>query len=209
MPFAVWHLIGHLQRNKVRRALGSFDLIHSVDSERLARELSEAAAAHQLQDPARVGRPQRRHAGRIPGESWTVDAIWPRTKVQGTVTVLATGVVLNIDGKTVKSPKGSYITDVLTAYTIDWLNKRDKQRPFFVYLSHKGVHAEFEPAERHKGKYASLPIITPPSMYLTVTDSSKYYGIPTAPKTKVNYSDIQPPRRIRHQFRMKQQPYPT
>lgn len=40
-----------------------------------------------------------RHAGRIPGESWTVDAIWPRTKVQGTVTVLATGVVLNIDGK--------------------------------------------------------------------------------------------------------------
>ena len=38
-----WHLIGHLQRNKVRRALPLFDLIHSIDSERLAQELSEAA----------------------------------------------------------------------------------------------------------------------------------------------------------------------
>src|SRR5690606_15368710 len=31
---------------------------------------------------------------------------------------------------------------------------------------------------------------TPPSMYLTATDSSKYYGIPTAPQSKVNFSDI-------------------
>jgi len=38
-----WHLIGHLQRNKVRRALGQFDLIHSVDSPRLAAELSREA----------------------------------------------------------------------------------------------------------------------------------------------------------------------
>ncbi|MGH7445733.1 MAG: YggS family pyridoxal phosphate-dependent enzyme [Longimicrobiales bacterium] len=38
-----WHLIGHLQRNKVRRALPLFDLIHSVDSLRLARELSAEA----------------------------------------------------------------------------------------------------------------------------------------------------------------------
>jgi pyridoxal phosphate enzyme (YggS family) len=38
-----WHLIGHLQRNKVRRALPLFDLIHSIDSERLARELSVEA----------------------------------------------------------------------------------------------------------------------------------------------------------------------
>jgi len=35
-----WHLIGHLQRNKVKSALGLFDVIHSVDSMRLAREIS-------------------------------------------------------------------------------------------------------------------------------------------------------------------------
>lgn len=39
-----WHLIGHLQRNKVRRALPLFQLVHSVDSERLAAELSSEGA---------------------------------------------------------------------------------------------------------------------------------------------------------------------
>ena len=31
-PKLVWHLIGHLQVNKVRQAVPMFDLIHSVDS---------------------------------------------------------------------------------------------------------------------------------------------------------------------------------
>ena len=34
-----WHLIGHLQANKARRAVQLFDLIHSVDSASLARRL--------------------------------------------------------------------------------------------------------------------------------------------------------------------------
>lgn len=34
-----WHLIGHLQSNKARTAASMFDLIHSLDSARLAREL--------------------------------------------------------------------------------------------------------------------------------------------------------------------------
>lgn len=38
-----WHLIGHLQRNKVRQALPLFDLIHSVDSLRLGETLSAEA----------------------------------------------------------------------------------------------------------------------------------------------------------------------
>lgn len=40
---ARWHLIGHLQRNKVKKALELSDLIHSIDSLRLAREISEEA----------------------------------------------------------------------------------------------------------------------------------------------------------------------
>lgn len=40
-----WHLIGHLQTNKVRAALGTFAILHSVDSERLLRAISEAAAS--------------------------------------------------------------------------------------------------------------------------------------------------------------------
>jgi pyridoxal phosphate enzyme (YggS family) len=42
VPGAQWHLIGHLQTNKVRQAAGSFALIHSVDSVRLATEIARA-----------------------------------------------------------------------------------------------------------------------------------------------------------------------
>jgi len=38
-----WHLIGHLQRNKVKYALQVADLIHSVDTLRLAEEISACA----------------------------------------------------------------------------------------------------------------------------------------------------------------------
>src|SRR5690606_32114280 len=38
-----WHLIGHLQRNKVRQALPLFDLLHSIDSLRLAEKISAEA----------------------------------------------------------------------------------------------------------------------------------------------------------------------
>jgi N-acetylglucosamine-6-sulfatase len=103
----------------------------------------------------------------------------------------------NINGKRIKQPEGSYITDLLTDYAIEWMGKRNKSKPFFLYLSHKGVHAEFYPANRHEGKYSNIPIVCPPSMYLTATDSSKTYGIVTAPQTKVNAQDI--PKWVRNQ----------
>jgi len=40
---AQWHLIGHLQRNKVQRTLSQVDLIHSVDSGRLLTAIDSAA----------------------------------------------------------------------------------------------------------------------------------------------------------------------
>jgi hypothetical protein len=46
-----WHLIGHLQRNKVKRTLPLVACIHSVDSLRLLQEISrEAAAVHRTAD---------------------------------------------------------------------------------------------------------------------------------------------------------------
>lgn len=41
----VWHMIGHLQRNKVKAALGCTRIIHSVDSIRLAEEIEHQAGA--------------------------------------------------------------------------------------------------------------------------------------------------------------------
>src|SRR5439155_19016892 len=59
-----WHLIGTLQRNKVKSALSLFALLQSVDSLRLAEEISRRAGASPEpvllevyfgQDPARPG----------------------------------------------------------------------------------------------------------------------------------------------------------
>jgi len=41
-----WHLIGHLQSNKAKKAGAAFAAIHSVDSVDLARRLDAAAAEH-------------------------------------------------------------------------------------------------------------------------------------------------------------------
>jgi len=46
-----WHMVGHLQTNKVKEAVKIFNLIHSVDSLRLMQELDrQAAGVNKIQD---------------------------------------------------------------------------------------------------------------------------------------------------------------
>jgi pyridoxal phosphate enzyme (YggS family) len=42
-PHPTWHMVGHLQTNKAKTALELFDIIHSVDSVKLAEALSRRA----------------------------------------------------------------------------------------------------------------------------------------------------------------------
>lgn len=47
----IWHLIGHLQTNKVKQAVKNFDLVHSVDSEHLLDAVDTAAGKiHKVQN---------------------------------------------------------------------------------------------------------------------------------------------------------------
>lgn len=51
LPLIKWHMVGHLQTNKVREAVKIFDLIQSVDSLRLALEIDkEALRINKIQD---------------------------------------------------------------------------------------------------------------------------------------------------------------
>ena len=60
IPDAEWHLIGHLQTNKVRQAAGRFALIQSVDSVRLADALARSAPSQAVLVEVNVARePQR------------------------------------------------------------------------------------------------------------------------------------------------------
>lgn len=47
---ATWHLIGHLQSNKARRAVQFFDMIHSIDSVALVQKLDRACAELQREE---------------------------------------------------------------------------------------------------------------------------------------------------------------
>jgi len=44
-----WHMVGHLQRNKVKQVLPIASLIHSIDTLRLAEEINSSAAKLQIQ----------------------------------------------------------------------------------------------------------------------------------------------------------------
>jgi PLP dependent protein len=60
VPGAEWHLIGHLQTNKVREAAGRFTLIQSLDSLRLAQALARHTARQAVLVEVNVARePQR------------------------------------------------------------------------------------------------------------------------------------------------------
>jgi N-acetylglucosamine-6-sulfatase len=93
---------------------------------------------------------------------------WVSFKGQGSYLPSPDG--LNVDGKAV--PQKGYITDELTDYALEWLRARDRARPFFLYLSHKGVHndyvpatrsSDFVPAERHRGRFESRTFTPPKS----------------------------------------------
>jgi N-acetylglucosamine-6-sulfatase len=82
---------------------------------------------------------------------------WVSFKGQGSYLPNENG--LNVNGKRV--PQKGYITDELTDYAIEWLQHRKRDQPFMLYLSHKGVHADFVPAERHQDKAKDLPFVAP------------------------------------------------
>ena len=74
--------------------------------------------------------------------------------------------VLNVNGIEKAYTDSSYVTDLITNYSLDFLKQeKNNDQPFFLYVSHKGVHADFYPAKKHKNKYASKKPAYPPTMF--------------------------------------------
>lgn len=85
---------------------------------------------------------------------------WVSFMGQGTYLPSPNG--LNVNGR--KVPQKGYITDELTDYAVNWLESLPREQPYFLYLSHKAVHADFVPAERHKGRYQNEKFRFPATM---------------------------------------------
>jgi N-acetylglucosamine-6-sulfatase len=107
-------------------------------------------------DTAFVGKWHMGHEGDDPKPGFDR---WVSFRGQGTYRPSPNG--LNVDGQRV--PQKGYITEELTDYALEWLEGRTDERPFFLYLSHKAVHADFVPAERHQGRYRDQKITPPPT----------------------------------------------
>jgi pyridoxal phosphate enzyme (YggS family) len=88
-----WHMIGHLQRNKVNKVVGSFDAVQSVDDVQLAQALDRHAAELGLRIPILLQvniSGEASKEGMAPEETFAIArqiVTLPQLDVQGLMTV--------------------------------------------------------------------------------------------------------------------------
>ncbi|RIX52400.1 DUF4976 domain-containing protein [Paenibacillus nanensis] len=58
-----------------------------------------------------------------------------------------------------------YVTDVITDFSIDWMDKRDRDRPFLLMCHHKAPHRPWVPAEKYASLYEDTDIPEPETFY--------------------------------------------
>ncbi len=72
-----------------------------------------------------------------------------------------------------------YVTDIITDQTIDWMDNRDKEKPFFLMSHHKAPHGLWEFAQRHAELFKDMDIPEPKSLHINENHgplNGKKYG---------------------------------
>ncbi|MEM7535586.1 MAG: sulfatase [Chloroflexota bacterium] len=54
-----------------------------------------------------------------------------------------------------------YVTDLVTDFSLDWLENRDTDRPFMLMCHHKAPHRSWEPDDKHADMYEDIDIPEP------------------------------------------------
>ncbi|MGV3559918.1 sulfatase family protein [Larkinella arboricola] len=70
---------------------------------------------------------------------------------------------VNGKGDTTRYP--GYVTNVTTKLSLDWLNGRDKSKPFFLVVGHKATHREWLPDIQDLGAYDNVTFPLPATFY--------------------------------------------
>lgn len=84
---------------------------------------------------------------------------WPDGRGTSRVVPQTTYDGFNVNGE--RQAQTGYITDELTDMSLAWLESMDPDQPVFLYLSHKAVHSDFVPHDRHRGRYEKEPFPEP------------------------------------------------
>ena len=58
-----------------------------------------------------------------------------------------------------------YVTDLITDFTIDWLNNRDTTKPFCLLMHHKAPHRTWMPNINHLNTFDTVDIPVPPTFF--------------------------------------------
>jgi len=92
--------------------------------------------------------------------------------------------VFNVNGTDDVPVDSTYVTHAITNYAMDFLNNRNKEKPFFLYVSHKSVHSEFTPAPEHDGAFDNEELEYPSTFYPPSHSEAKLS------KEEYNYEDL-------------------
>jgi arylsulfatase A-like enzyme len=72
---------------------------------------------------------------------------------------------LDENGRHVVVQRTGYVTDLITDDCIDWLDQRDRERPFALLCHHKAPHRSWESDERHATMYEEVDIPEPSTLW--------------------------------------------
>jgi arylsulfatase A-like enzyme len=61
--------------------------------------------------------------------------------------------------------RGGYVTDLITDDCLEWLRRRDPDRPFLLLCHHKAPHRRWEPSARHVDLYEDVTLPEPPTLF--------------------------------------------
>ncbi len=80
-------------------------------------------------------------------------------------------VFIHMNGK--RERVEGYATDVTTDKALAWLDKRDRNKPFFLMCQHKAPHRTFAPALRHLDAFDDVEIPEPPNLFDNYANRSR------------------------------------
>jgi len=69
-----------------------------------------------------------------------------------------------------RTPNAGYVTDLITDLSVDYLMKRDRDKPFLLMCQHKAPHREWAPPLRHLGHDADRKYPEPPTLFDDYSD---------------------------------------
>jgi arylsulfatase A-like enzyme len=90
-----------------------------------------------------------------------------------------------------------YVTDLITDHCIDWLKRRDEQKPFCLMYHHKAPHRNWQPDEKHADMYKNIDFPLPETFdddYRTRSDAARQQEMTIENHFQIPYdTKVKPP----------------